>query len=210
MQRKQTALARVPSSSSPLPDRGNVATHPPASPSPKKRAEEDLSAPDAGLMQEPDKLDVSESAHSLVAENDNFSEFGDVELDIDFLETIEMTATQMVFEKELVRGHVQNCPVALESTVLGAEVNDRLRREEDMSPSRQNNVKNALWQDPPSPKISIQQESDDEFAIEDDTAFATDMQDLAEQYDTQNSPFHTYGPVPQPRQVNHLDSVSGP
>jgi DNA replication ATP-dependent helicase Dna2 len=207
MQRKQTALARGPSSSSPLPDRANVAINPPVSPSPKKRAQEGLSAPDTRPIQGPYAISKSHPNHDLVAEEDSSSEFGDADLDIDFLKTIEMTATQMISEKDLINGKAQNSPVAPNGTVLFAEGTDQLRYEEYVSPSRQNNARHALQQAFPRPKITIQQESDDEFAIEDDTAFATDMQDLAERYDTQDTSFSACEPVPHAAQVHHLDSA---
>jgi hypothetical protein len=169
--------------------------YPSASPSPKKGAKERISSPDTGqlLGLGPSVLDAQQSSRSVLAENENSSEFGDADLDINFLETIEGTATEMVLEKELIYCNAQNREVGLTGTVFVSEHNNELRQPKYLSPSRQSSLGNDLQQASAAPKVAVQQGSDDEFPIEDDAAFATDMQDLTERYDTRSSTFSTSG-----------------
>jgi DNA replication ATP-dependent helicase Dna2 len=204
MQRKQSVLARGPSSSSPLPDRADVFMHRNASPSPKKRAREGLSAPDAKPKQGSNTLGASKLNHHCIAGDDGSSEYGDADLDLNFLETISMTGTQMMLEKELINCEAQNSPVALNGPINVDAGTDQLRHEKHKPSRRQNNVRR---QASPSPQITIQHESDDEFAIEDDSAFATEMQDLAERYDTEGTTFSACATGPQAAQAHHLDSA---
>jgi hypothetical protein len=138
-------------------------------------------------------LDAEQSSHSLLAENENSSEFGDADLDINFLETIEVTATEMVLEKELICCKAQNSEVGPTGTVFVSEHNNELRQPKYLSPSHQSSIGNSLQQASPAPKVAVQQGSDDEFPIEDDAAFATDMQDLTERYDTRSPTFSACG-----------------
>lgn len=207
MQRKQTTLARGPSSSSPLPDQASLAMHPPASPSPKKRAQAHLPAPDTAQLQGSHVLDVRQPSHDLLPENDSSSEFGDTDLDIDFLETVEIIANEKISEKRLIQCEAQNSQVGSNRAVLVGEWNNELRQPKHMSPSQQINVGNALQKASPTLEVAIQQGSDDEFPIEDDAKFATDMQDLVERYDTQNPTFSAFGVPPQPADVHHLGSA---
>jgi DNA replication ATP-dependent helicase Dna2 len=204
MQRKHTTFAKGPSSSSPLPDRASLAMHPPASPSPKKRAKGHVSAPNTGQLQGPNVLGPERSSYPLPAENESSSEFSDADLDIDFLENIEITATEMMSAKELISCEAQNSQVSPKGTVHVGERNNELCQPKYKSPSHQRNLRNAVKQASPTPKVILQQGSDDEFSIEDDAAFATDMQDLAERYDTQSPPFSACGPVRSAVDVHHL------
>lgn len=187
MQRKQSAFVRGLSSSSPLPDRSDGAMYPPASPSPKKRVQQELSVPGTRQVQRPNIPGASQSNHNLSADDSSSSEFGDADLDLNFLEVLEMTATQLISEKAALNSEVSNNALALKCTASVGAVTDQLEYEKCISPPRQNIVRHALEQSLPSPKVATPQESDDEFAIEDDTAFATEMRDLAERYDTQET-----------------------
>jgi DNA replication ATP-dependent helicase Dna2 len=207
MQRKQSALGRGPSSSSPLPNRSDAAMHPPASPSPKKRAQQDLSAPDTRQVQGSNQLGASKSNHDLLVEDGSSSEFGDADLDLNFLETIERTATQMMLGKEVIHDEAQNGPVTLKGVINVGTGIEKLGHEKHMSSLRKYNVQYALKPASPRPKVAIQQDSDDEFAIEDDTAFASEMQDLAERYDTQDATSSASATGPQAAQVYRLDSA---
>jgi len=91
------------------------------------------------------------------------------------------------------------------NTVAVGKRTDQIAREEELKSSREKDVTGVRQRASPRSKFAGQHESDDdEFAIEDDTAFATEMQDLADQYDTQGtiSSACTTGP-----QARHLDSA---
>ena len=206
MLRKPSTLARRPSSSSPLPGRADVAIPQPASPSPQKRAQHDLPASKLRQVQELDVLGASQSNENPIAEDGSSSEFGDGDLDLNFLETIEMTAPQMMSEKGAVNGETQINSLALDGTITAGTGTDQLGPEKHTLSPPQSNITHTLQRASPTLMVATEQESDDEFAI-DDTAFATEMQGLAERYDTQDTTFSGFANGPQADQVHHLYSA---
>jgi DNA replication ATP-dependent helicase Dna2 len=208
MLRKQSAFGREPSSSSPLPDRADVAILQPASPSPENRAQQGQSGPETRQVPAPNRPRENQSDLDLITEDGGSSEFGDADLDLNFLETIEMTAAQMMLGKDVANGDDQDIPVAVHNTVTGGKRTDQIAREEELKSALEKDVTGVLQRASPRSKFAGQHESDDdEFAIEDDTAFATEMQDLADRYDTQETISSACTAGPQKPQVHHLDSA---
>ena len=135
-------------------------------------------------------------------------EFGDADLDLNFLEAIEMTAAQIMSGKGGANGDAQDIPVVMHNAVAVGKRTDQIAREEGPKSSREKDVTGVRQRASPRSKFAGQHESDDdEFAIEDDTAFVTEMQDLADQYDTQGTISSTYTTSPQKLQAHHLDSA---
>lgn len=208
MLRKQSTFGRGPSSSSPLPDRADVAILQPASPSPEQRAQQGQSGPETRQVPAPNILGENQSGLDFITEDGGSSEFGDADLDLNFLETIEMTAAQMMSEKGVANGDAHDIPVAVHNIVTVGKRTDQVAREEELKSAREKDVTGVLQRASPRSKSAGQHESDDdEFAIEDDTAFATEMQDLADRYDTQDTIYSACTTGPQKRQVHHLDSA---
>lgn len=208
MLRKQSTLGRGPSSSSPLPDRADVAILQPASPSPENRAQQGQSGSETRQMPAANVLGENESDLDLNTEDGGSSEFGDADFDLNFLETIEMTAAQIMLEKDVANGDAQDIPVIVHNTVAVGKRTDQIAREEELKSSREKDVTGVRQRASPGSKFAGQHESDDdEFAIEDDTAFATEMQDLADRYDSQGTIFSACTTGPQKLQAHHLDSA---
>jgi hypothetical protein len=208
MLRKQSTFGRGPSSSSPLPDRADVAILQPVSPSPEQRAQQGLSGPEIRQVPASNILDENESDLDLITEDGGSSEFSGADLDLNFLETIEMTAAQMMSGKDVANGDAQDIPVAVHNIVTVDKRTDQVTREEELKYAREKDVIGVLRRASPRSKSAGQHESDDdEFAIEDDTAFATEMQDLADRYDTQGTISSACTIGSQKQQVHHLDSA---
>jgi hypothetical protein len=159
----------------------------------------------------PNRPRENQSDLDLITEDGGSSEFGDADLDLNFLETIEMTAAQMMLGKDVANGDDQDIPVAVHNTVTGGKRTDQIAREEELKSALEKDVTGVLQRASPRSKFATQHESDDddddEFAIEDDTAFATEMQDLANRYDTQQTISSACPTDPQKLQARHLDSA---
>jgi DNA replication ATP-dependent helicase Dna2 len=208
MLRKQSTFGRGPSSSSPFPDRADAAILQPASPSPENRAQQGQSGPEIRQVPATNIPGENESDLDLITEDGGSSEFGDADLDLSFLEAIEMTAAQIMSGKGGANGDAQDIPVVMHNAVAVGKRTDQIAREEEPKSSREKDVKGVRQRASPRSKFAGQHESDDdEFAIEDDTAFATEMQDLADRYDTQGTISSTYTTSPQKLQAHHLDSA---
>ena len=206
MLRKQSTIAPGPSSSSPLPDRSDVAKLPPTSPSPTKKAQQEYSLPETRPVHRLDVPGASQSNQSHIADDGGSSEFGDVDIDLDFIETMEMTTTQTILGKELVNGEAQNAPAAPDTAGAVSKETDQPIDQKQLSSSARNRGAHTSQQDSTRLHILTPQESDDEFALDDDNVFAAEMQDLAERYDTQDSAFSVCATRPQTKQVHDLDS----
>jgi DNA replication ATP-dependent helicase Dna2 len=209
MLRKQSTFGGGPSSSSPLPDRVDGAILQPASPSPEQRAQQGQSGPETRQVPEPNILGENQSDLDLITEDGGSSEFGDADLDLNFLETIEMTAAQMMSGKDVANADAHDIPVAVHNILTVGKRTDQVAHEE-LKSAREKDGTGVLQRASPRSKPAGQHESDDgddEFAIEDDTAFATEMQDLADRYDTQDTTSSACTTGPQKRQVHHLDSA---
>jgi hypothetical protein len=208
MLRKQSTFGRGPSSSSPLPGRTDVAILQPASPSPEQRAQQGQSGPETRQVPAPNILGENQSDLDVITEDGGSSEFGDADLDLNFLETIEMTAAQMMPGKDVANADAHDIPVAVHNIVTVGKRTDQAAREKELKSARERDATVVLQRASPRSKYASQHESDDdEFAIEDDPAFATEMQDLADRYDTQDTMFSTCTTGAQKRQVHHLDSA---
>ena len=206
MMRRQPTIVTGPSSSSPLPDRADVAMLPPASPSPEKMAQQEHSGPNSRPVHALDAPGASQSNQNIVVDDGSSSEFGDADIDLNFLETIELTTTETMMGDEITHGDVRDGPAA--ATVSGnvCKETDQLVHEKwPLSPARKN-VAHISQQDSTRLSIPTLQESDDEFALDDDTAFATEMQDLAERYDTQDSVSSVFATYPRAMQAQDSDS----
>jgi hypothetical protein len=203
MLRKQSTFGTGPSSSSPLPNRADVAILQPASPSPEQRAQQGQPGPEIRQAPASNIQGDNQPDLDLITEDGGSSEFGDADLDLDFLETIEMTAAQMISGKDVANGDAQDIPVAVHNIVTFGKRTDQVAREEELKSAQEKDVTGVLQRASPRSKSAGQHESDDdEFAIEDDTAFATEMQDLADRYGAQEtiSSACTTGP-------HHFDSA---
>jgi hypothetical protein len=208
MLRKQSTFGRGPSSSSPFPDRADVAILQPASPSPENRAQQGQSGPEIRQVPATNIPGENESDLDLITEDGGSSEFGDADLDLNFLEAIEMTAAQIMSGKGVANGDAQDIPVVVHNAVAVGKRTDQIAREEGPKSSREKDVTGVRQRASPRSKFASQHESDDdEFAIEDDTAFATEMQDLADRYDTQGTISSACTTSPQKPQAHHLDSA---
>ena len=208
MLRKQSMFGRGPSSSSPLPDRADAAILQPASPSPENRAQQGQSGPETRQMPATNVPGEDESDLDLITEDGGSSEFGDADLDLNFLETIEMTAAQIMSGKDVANGDAQDIPVVVHNAVAVGKQTDQIAREEEPKSSRKKDVTDVRQRASSRSKFAGQHESDDdEFAIEDDTAFATEMQDLADRYDIQGTISSACTTDPQKLQAHHLDSA---
>ena len=206
MMRRQPTIVTGPSSSSPLPDRADVVMLPPASPSPKKRDQQEHSGPKSRFIDALDASDSSQSNQNLVVDDGSSSEFGDPDIDLNFLETIELTTTQTKMGDKITNGEVRNAPA--EATVSGnvcKETDQLLHEKQPPSPARKK-VAHMSQQESTRLSIPTLQESDDEFALDDDTAFATEMQDLAKRYDTQGSVPSVFATHPRVMQAQDFDS----
>jgi DNA replication ATP-dependent helicase Dna2 len=208
MLRKQSTFGREPSSSSPLPGRAGVAVLQPASPSPEKRAQQGQSGPETRQVRATNIPGEKQSDLDLITEDSGSSEFGDADLDLNFLETIEMTAAQITSAKHVGNSDALDIPVVVHNTVTVDERTDSIARQGELKSTRERDVTSVPQRASPRSSFAGQHESDDdEFAIEDDTAFATEMQDLAGRYDTQETTSIAFTTHPQKRQAHPLDSA---
>ncbi len=207
--RKQYLKPTVPSSSSPLPDRTEVTHGPPASPLPARvtaQAQKEQPMQDSESEQIVEEASRSQHGLATIIEDGNSSEFGDADLDLDFLKTVELATSENIRLKfKVVEATVGAASAIPDPHVVPGKI--RAPHEEQSSVlSRSKDSGHCLTEPASVTNAMTEQLSDDDFGTGDDEDFATEMQGLVEKYDTQDTTISTGDAEARHSQIQHLDS----
>ena len=229
LSRKQATEMAGPSSSSPLPERTEFIEGLQVSPLPKRIQVQGLENYD---FQENENYRTNQTAEATKQEQitpageGESSEFGDEELDLNFLETVELAGAHRMeqdtlfsrrsdpeitgdttADNSLMYAPIQTSPHMKIANASQALPNNSCHQQ---SPLEDRYICSANQHAPVANCITVEGELDDEFGNGDDDAFATEMQDLMAKYDTQGSASVVGRDQAQPQMqlqpLHHLDS----
>ena len=204
LSRKPAAEVAEPSSSSPLPERTGIPEGPELSPVPKKdvrKANDQALTERPPSEQPPAASRASRADHKGLSNDGDSSDFGDADLDLTFLEEVELSRTQDAPQTEQAQDIVNapNVPQLPNAGTQPALSRAEYGRFQEMVHTQQHKM--------PGKSVNVvEQDSDDEFGMSSDDAIATEMQDLVHQAETQESTLSGVAPVQRNPRLGHLDS----